>query len=148
MAKKSLFIKIGLILAGLLLVGGVSAAVSFWAVGNAGGQAKAKTKEERKAGVFAEAGEFATNLADPGARRYIKVKVTLELPDEKAKEEADKRQAVVREVVLSTLRAKTAADVAGEEGMQKLAKDLQGRIAQAVPSAKVGRVYITDMAVQ
>ncbi len=157
MKDKALIKNIVLIILGGILVMGISGGAAYWAatavIAKAGGGAGAKAadtkKEEKKeAGVFLTLPEITTNLADPSGRRLIRVKIDLELSDEKAKAELEKKQAPMKEVILSVLRSKTVAEINGSEGLEALTKELTRRVAPLVTQGKLMHVYVTDIATQ
>lgn len=156
MKDKAFITKILLIVLGAILVMGISGGAAYWAatavIAKAGGgkatEAKKEDKEKKEAGVFLTVPEITTNLADPSGRRLIRVKIDLELSDDKAKAELEKKPAPMKEAILSVLRSKTVGDVNGAEGLEALTKELTKRISLLVTQGKLIQVYVTDMATQ
>jgi flagellar FliL protein len=91
---------------------------------------------------------FILNLADPSGKRYLKVKMDLELSDDKLMAEIDKRLPQLRDAVLSTLSGKTFEDVAGVEGKMQLRAEMMAMLNQYLKSGKVKNIYFTEFIVQ
>ena len=89
---------------------------------------------------------FVVNLADPNARRYLKVVLDVEMTGNPELLEAN--QAKIRDALLMLLSSKTSQDVASLEGKILLRKEIVDRINQAIGQPKVSRVYFTDFVIQ
>lgn len=89
---------------------------------------------------------FVVNLADPNARRYLKVVLSVEVVSNPELLEAN--QAKIRDALLMLLSSKTSQDLSTLEGKIMLRKDIVDRINQAIGQAKVARVYFTDFVIQ
>ncbi len=107
-----------------------------------------KQAEPPKRALYS-AGDFTTNLApDGGKTRFIKVKVELEIADEKGLEELTRQHAVIRDQILSVLRSKNAEDVSEETGMAALGRHLANRLNGVLKGVEITGVYFTDFVVQ
>ncbi len=91
---------------------------------------------------------FVVNLADKKSRRYLKVTMKLELSNEDLLEEVDKRRAQLRDVVLTLLSSKTAAEIGTLEGKFLLRQDIIKRVNVSLVSGKVTKVYWEEFVVQ
>ncbi|NPV71244.1 MAG: flagellar basal body-associated FliL family protein [Firmicutes bacterium] len=101
-----------------------------------------------KKGMFS-AGEFTTNLAPNEAKtKYIKVRIELEVADEKSLEAMAAQQAVIRDQILGVLRSKTFHDVTGDEGMQALGRAIVVQLNNVLKGTQVTGVYFTEFVVQ
>jgi flagellar FliL protein len=89
---------------------------------------------------------FVVNLADPNARRYLKVVLDVEMTSNPELLEAN--MAKVRDSLLLLLSSKTSQDLATLEGKITLRKEIVDRLNQALGQAKVARVYFTDFVIQ
>lgn len=98
--------------------------------------------------VLYHAGKYLTNLMDDGGRRYISVDITLELSHARLARELDKRQAMLRDLVISVLRSKTYSELEGEGGMNTLSRELTDRVNNLVESGRVTRIFFTDFVIQ
>lgn len=91
---------------------------------------------------------FIVNLADPSGRRYLKVKMDLELNHEKLTTEVDKRLPQLRDAILTTLCSKTFEDIAGQEGKMQLRAEMMAMINQYLTTGKITNIYFTEFIVQ
>ena len=89
---------------------------------------------------------FVVNLADPNARRYLKVVLEVEMTGNP--ELLEGNQAKVRDALLMLLSSKTSQDIASLEGKILLRKEIVDRLNQAIGQPKVSRVYFTDFVIQ
>lgn len=89
---------------------------------------------------------FVVNLADPNARRYLKVVLDVEMTGNPELLEAN--MAKVRDSLLMLLSSKTSQELATLEGKIMLRKEIVDRLNQALGQAKVARVYFTDFVIQ
>jgi len=91
---------------------------------------------------------FVVNLADKKSRRYLKVTMKLELSNEELLEEVDKRRAQLRDVVLTLLSSKTAAEITTLEGKFLLRQDIIKRVNINLVTGKVTKVYWEEFVIQ
>lgn len=89
---------------------------------------------------------FVVNLADPSARRYLKLVLEVEMTGNPELLEAN--QAKIRDTLLLLLSSKTSQEVSTLEGKILLRKEIVDRLNQAIGQAKVARVYFTDFVIQ
>ncbi|MEW6669172.1 MAG: flagellar basal body-associated FliL family protein [Thermodesulfobacteriota bacterium] len=91
---------------------------------------------------------FIVNLADPLGKRYLKVKMDLELSDEKVIAELDKRLPQLRDTILTTLSSKTYEEIGTLEGKMQLRMEIMARLNQYLKAGKIKSIYFTDFIVQ
>ncbi len=89
---------------------------------------------------------FVVNLADPNARRYLKVVLEVEVTSNP--ELLEDNKAKIRDALLMLLSSKTSQDLSTLEGKILLRKEIVDRLNQAVGQPKVSRVYFTDFVIQ
>ena len=89
---------------------------------------------------------FVVNLADPNARRYLKVVLEVEMTGNP--ELLEDNTAKVRDALLMLLSSKTSQDLSTLEGKILLRKEIVDRLNQAIGQPKVSRVYFTDFVIQ
>lgn len=89
---------------------------------------------------------FVVNLADPNARRYLKLVIDVEMTGEPELLETNK--AKVRDALLLLLSSKTSQDLLSMDGKILLRKEIVDRINQALGKARVARIYFTDFVIQ
>jgi flagellar FliL protein len=124
-------------------------------------------QEETFQGFLFPVKDKVINLADPGAKRYLKITVALQVPespaaaakrkapptpeDEKAFQEEfnQKFNAQVNDVLISVLSAKKTDDISTTEGKERLREELKGRINSFLPrDQKVNKIFLTDFVIQ
>jgi len=145
-----------IIVAALLLLGaGVFAGVKFLSP-----QTATTVKQEEAAGKELELEEkgsdeiqvypletFIVNLDGEGGRRYLKVKMTLEV-DARIKGKLDDQLHKIRDSILILLSGKTFEDIRGSEGKYGLREEIKGRIGRIVGRSFVKEVYLEEFVVQ
>ena len=123
--------------------------------------------EEVFAGFLYPVKEKVVNLADPGAKRYLKVSLALQVPespaaaakrkapptpeDEKKFQEEFGQQfsAQVNDVLVNVLSAKRTDDLTTPEGKERLREELKGRINSFLPrDQKVTKIFLQDFVIQ
>lgn len=90
---------------------------------------------------------FVTDLADRDRQRFVDVTLSIKVRDEQAARTAEELMPQVRDAVLGHLRGRTAAELAGAAGKDRLAEALTELLNGKLPGG-VRRVYITDLLVQ
>ncbi len=91
---------------------------------------------------------FIVNLADKNARRYLKVKIALELSDEKLKDEIKERTPEIRDLVTLLLSSKTFADISTFDGKLALKTEIMNRLNAILINGRVTNVFFVDFVVQ
>ena len=89
---------------------------------------------------------FVVNLADPSARRYLKLVLDVEMVGNPELLEAN--AAKIRDALIMLLSSKTSQDLSTLEGKILLRKEIVDRLNQAIGQPKVARVYFTDFVIQ
>ena len=145
-----------IVVAALLLLGaGVFAGVKFLAP-----QPGTSVKQEEAIGNDVELEEkgsdeiqvypletFIVNLDGEGGRRYLKVKMTLEI-DARIKGKLDDQLHKIRDSILILLSGKTFEDIRGSEGKYSLREEIKGRIGRIIGRSAVKEVYLEEFVVQ
>ncbi len=91
---------------------------------------------------------FIVNLADRDTRRYLKVKMTLEVSNEKALDEVKKRMPEIRDTITLLLSSKTYADLSTIDGKLALKASIINRLNTILVTGKITNVYFTEFVVQ
>lgn len=91
---------------------------------------------------------FLVNLADREARRYLKIKVELEVDQEKTAGELKKSLPLIRDALILLLSSKTYADISTAEGKGHLKSEILQRLAALPGGRKVTNVYFTEFVAQ
>lgn len=90
---------------------------------------------------------FIVNLDGEGGRRYLKVKMTLEV-DGREKGKLDKQLHKIRDSILILLTGKTFEDLRGTEGKYALREEVKGRVGRIAGKSVVKEVYLEEFVVQ
>jgi flagellar protein FliL len=145
--KKKLPLKLIIMAAAgvLVLAGGGGAAWYMFSHG------EAKPKEAvAKPAVFVDVPEVLVNLSTTGSDRtqYLKVKVVLELHDEKLKEQITPVMPRVMDTFQTYLRELRPTDLEGSAGLYRLKEELTRRVNAASAPNKITAVLFKEIVVQ
>jgi len=91
---------------------------------------------------------FVVNLADPKGKRYLKVKIELEVGSEQAVARLEKLDAKLRDSVIMLLTSLTFEDVMTPEGKLRIRDELLDRFNQAVKPERINSIYFSEFVVQ
>jgi len=139
--KFLLFLVIGLVI--IVLAGSVIAVFSTFKDG------KGKEKERSpKETVIYSMEPIVVNLFDPTGKRYIQIRLALELKDKKMEEEIKSNEPKIKDVIISTLSAKTPEDVLQPEAKDLIKTELLQKINSALGEEAILNVYITQYIVE
>lgn len=134
--------------AGLLVLGGGGfGAYKFFAGGHKEEHAAAPVA---KPAVFFDVPDLLVNLSANNSERtqYLKVKVVLELPDAKIKEQITPMMPRLQDAFQTYLRELRATDLDGSAGLYRLKEELTRRVNIAIAPNKVNAVLFKEIVVQ
>ncbi len=109
---------------------------------------KADKEKETEVGMMCPMEPFIVNLLDKGGKRYLKVKMELEVPNEGVSAELIRRKSQLRDTILLLLTSKKFEDVKQLDGKFQLRNELIFRINQVLQTGKVQALYFTEFVVQ
>lgn len=89
--------------------------------------------------------EITTNLA---GNDFIRISFKIQTDGKKSKEELEKRDFQVKNIIIHTLSEKTAEDVSGKIGQTALETELKDKINELMQTGNVVQVYITGSLLQ
>ncbi|MFJ7747053.1 flagellar basal body-associated protein FliL [Peribacillus sp. NPDC097295] len=89
--------------------------------------------------------EITTNLA---GNDYIKISFMVQTDNKKAKEELEKRNFQVKNIIITELSEMKAQELTGKKGKEKLQNTLRTKINELMEEGKVEKVYITSSILQ
>jgi flagellar FliL protein len=144
-SKKKLIVIAGAVL--LLAVGG--GAGWFFFLRGHGEEARAETAAA-KPPIFVDVPEVLVNLVGaPGERiQYLKVKVVLEVREEKQVETIKPAMPRVSDIFQTYLRELRASDLNGSAGLFRLKEELTRRVNVAVAPNQVSAVLFKEIVIQ
>jgi len=91
---------------------------------------------------------FVVNLSDPKAKRYLKLKIEIEIETPAGKERATKATPKLRDAVIMMLTSLTFDEVMSPEGKFRIRDELLERFTQVLKPEKVKNIYFTEFVVQ
>lgn len=142
-SKKKLFIYAGGGLGVLLLL--IGSYFMFFS----GGSKPAEVKPAAVKSVYFELPEMTVNLAATSDRpQYLRVKITLELADEKTQDAVKSAMPRVVDAFQVHLRELRAVDLEGSAGIYRLREELMRRVNIAIAPAKIRAVLFKEVVVQ
>jgi len=129
-----------------------SAVLTFAFLSNKADVGKQKVIEPRpELGKLEKLGSFLVNLGDVEETHYLRSVVELEQNYGSSPEfgnEIGNRRSQLRDIVISTMSAKTSEDLRTPEGKEALKQELKERINSVLAKGQIARVYFTEFAVQ
>jgi flagellar protein FliL len=142
--------KLILMMVGVLAVLGGGAAGYFFFFRHSSGEMHAEAMPPPKPPVFVDVPDMMVNLTgNPGERvQYLRVKVVLELKEEKQVEEIKPTMPRVTDIFQTYLRELRPSDLNGSAGMFRLKEELTRRVNNAVAPVKVSAVLFKEIVVQ
>ena len=136
-----------LILAILLVLGGLGGGAA-WYFTHPG----TKSEEKAKPPVFVTLETFTVNLQNDGGsgERYLQVGIDLKAADPAVVDQIKLHMPEIRNGILLLLSSKSAEQISGLEGKQKLSAEIQGQVAKPLAAAGKGvmGVYFTSLVIQ
>ncbi len=91
---------------------------------------------------------FVVNLADPKGKRYLKMKISLELETVEAVERTQKIAPKLRDIVIMMLTSLTFEEVMTPEGKLQIRDELLERFKLAARPDKIKNIYFSEFVVQ
>ena len=131
----------------LLLAGGGGGAYFFFF----SHQPEAKVEAPAvKPVVFVDLPEMLVNLSNPGADRtqYLKIKVVLELPEQKMIEQITPIMPRVMDAFQTYLRELRPSDLDGSAGLYRLKEELTRRVNVSIAPSRINAVLFKEIVVQ
>ncbi len=146
--KKMLFILIGVV--GLLVVGGGGffAYTKFFASPPVAEEAPLPEEVPEAVGEMFAMKPFVVNLADPKAKRYLKIQMSLEVESVEALEKITKLEPRLQDIVIMMLTSLSFEEVMTPEGKLRIRDELHERFSQVTRPYKVINIYFTEFVVQ
>jgi flagellar FliL protein len=143
-------LKLIIIIVGVLALLGGGATAYFLFFRHPAGDEQHAEAPPPKPPAYVEVPDMLVNLVGaPGERvQYLKVKVVLELKEEKLIEEIKPTMPRVTDIFQTYLRELRAADLNGSAGLFRLKEELTRRVNVAVAPIKVSAVLFKEIVVQ
>jgi len=149
-AKRKLPLKLILIaVGGLVAVGAVGGGGYFFFFAKHG-KAEAAVVNQTKPVIFLDMPDVLVNLSSSGSDRtqYLKVKVTLELPDEAMSAQIQPFMPRLMDAFQTYLRELRPTDLDGSAGLYRLKEELTRRVNAAIAPNRINAVLFKEIVVQ
>ena len=91
---------------------------------------------------------FLVNLADKESRRYLKLKVELEVNNEETAKELEKSMPRIRDALILLLSSKTYLDLASYQGKKQLKQEIKQKVTALPGGNKISDVFFTEFVAQ
>ncbi|HXX03264.1 MAG TPA: flagellar basal body-associated protein FliL [Xanthobacteraceae bacterium] len=136
-------------LVAVVVIGGGGYYFFFPGHGKAEAAAEAAATQTKPV-VFLDMPDVLVNLSSSGGERtqYLKVKVTLELPDQAVSAQIQPVMPRLMDTFQTYLRELRATDLDGSAGLYRLKEELTRRVNAAIAPSKVNAVLFKEIVVQ
>ncbi len=152
-AKRKLSLKLILmVVAGLVAVGAIGGGYFFFFGGHGKAEeAAAASVPLTKPVVFLDMPDVLVNLSSTGGgdrTQYLKVKVTLELPDQATSEQIQPVMPRLMDAFQTYLRELRPTDLDGSAGLYRLKEELTRRVNTSIAPSRINAVLFKEIVVQ
>lgn len=141
-----------MIVGGLIVITGISAAVLFMFVvpqlKHAGAKGKPAKTEAATLGPVFEVKDLVINSADTDELHYFKVGVAMEVAEPKKLEEVTKRDPQIRDALITEFSQHTIRDLNSVEGREAIRRALLKRLNDKFGEALLKSVFFTQYVAQ
>jgi flagellar FliL protein len=107
-----------------------------------------RRKTSLTVGPMMELDTFIVNLLSENGRRYLKVKVNLEMEDQELQNEINTKIPVLRDIIIRIASSKTLAEISTEKGKEKFKDQIVSEINANLKDGKIKNVFFTDFVIQ
>ncbi|MFN3921127.1 MAG: flagellar basal body-associated protein FliL [Caldimicrobium sp.] len=146
--KKKLFL---ILILGIVMISLAGGGV-FFLLSKKGGEAEEAKKGKKAKGskhtVFIDMDPIIVNLLDPTGKRYLQIRMSLEVADKKVEEEIKKKDPIIKDIILNTLSGKTVEEVIVPEAKDKIKQELLKKINETLGEELILNLYITQYIVE
>lgn len=113
----------------------------------AAGHQKEAVVKSSEIGPLFEAGEYTTNLAPGGEKKFIKVKVVFELSDKSLEKEVSEKLPVLQDRILYYLNSKTSEELSVEH-REEIKREILNDLNRYLTKGKIRNIYFSDLVMQ
>lgn len=116
--------------------------------GHGGGAPDGEKKKLVDFGKMVTLDQFTVNLSTPGSvnPKYVRVAISLEVPNEEASEEVQTKLPQVRNAIIDLFNSKKMSDLANVEGRENLKEEIKNALNSFLVTGKVRGVFFTNFA--
>lgn len=91
---------------------------------------------------------FLVNLLSKRGKRYLRVKISLELDSENVIGELELKKVVLSDAIIDTLTSRTKEELSTSKGKSRLKDELVSRINSSLVDGTVKNVFFTEFVIQ
>lgn len=146
--KKNKNYRVMLLIVILIVAGGLITAGWFQYGDKLVGWLKNRTGSSGEICHFIPVKEFQVNLADPGGRRYLRMRIYFGSSVKALEKEIGQREPEIRSVIISILRCTTVKDLEGREGLDRLKTGILEQVNSLLSTGVLEEVYFDDFLIQ
>ncbi len=99
-------------------------------------------------GPMVDISEFIVNIISADGNHYVKSALTLELTNQEAKDEINRRMPQIRDAILLLVGNKTFEELQDLEGKKQLKAEIMSKINSILETGKVKAIFFTEFVVQ
>ncbi len=103
--------------------------------------------EISQVGPLFDTGEYATNLAPGGEKKFIKIKIVFELSDKSLEKEITEKLPVLQDRMLYFLNSKTSDELAADR-RTALKTEILDDLNRYLTKGKIKNIYFPDLVMQ
>ncbi|GHV58929.1 hypothetical protein FACS1894103_1320 [Campylobacterota bacterium] len=92
--------------------------------------------------------QFIVNLLSNDGRRYLKVKISLELTNANTAPEVDNKAPLIRDTIIQQLSSKRFDEISTESGKVRLREELKNSINRYLLDGQIKNVFFNDFVIQ
>jgi len=101
-----------------------------------------------KVGTLYEMPLFIANLISRKGKRYLRVKINLEMDNDALMGELDTKKAVISDIILSIITSKTVEDLSSIKGKARTKQELAATINKSLTDGKIKNIFFTEFIIQ
>jgi flagellar basal body-associated protein FliL len=116
-------------------------------LGSVTGKEKEAQEQSDEIGPTHQLGDFTVNFAEESNYQFLKASITFEVSHDKLKEELNKRNPQIRDMVISILRSQTPEDIKAPS-TDAIKKEIKTKINETLNTGEVKNVWFTQLVIQ
>jgi len=104
--------------------------------------------EVKSTGIYHKIGTFVVNIAHTEAQRFLKTTITLELSEKGVYKEINKKDTVIRDIIIGILSSKDFPEIEDIKAKDNLRRELMDAINSKLETGKVINIYFEEFVAQ
>jgi len=99
-------------------------------------------------GPIVDAGEFIVNLLNNNGKRYLRVKISIELSSDDMQAEIEQKQDLLKDIAIEVLSSKQVEEIVTKDGKERLKDELVKALNRVLVDGQINNVYFTTFVIQ